>query len=383
MTSTPHSPAAPPATQAAPPPGPAGVPVTELLWQAVSAGDEYAATETLLAALDAGADPESLLLECVAPVQARVGREWAANRMTVAQEHAATAINDRAVAAIAHHPASRGKPGRGRITVACVHGEWHALPARLLAEVLRLRGWRVDFLGAQVPTPHLIAHLHLTGPDAVALSSSIPTRLPTAHATITACQAAGIPVLAGGAAFGPDGRYARLLGADAWAADARSAAARLDEGPLTRDPAAPVRQPVDRLPHLADQEYTLVSRDAPRLVRDTLAGLESRIPAMRDYTDAQRRHTAEDIAHVVDFLATALYTGDPELFSGFLTWTGGILTARGVPAGTLRPALDVLTGLLGDFPRALTTLAEARRALDAEFHPAPGTAAAAPEGAPS
>ena len=75
-------------------------------------------------------------------------------------------------------------------------GEWHALPARLLSEVLRLRGWQVDFLGAQVPTPHLIAHLHQFGPDAVALSCMIPTRLPTAHAAITACQAAGVSVLA-------------------------------------------------------------------------------------------------------------------------------------------------------------------------------------------
>ncbi|MYS44742.1 cobalamin-binding protein, partial [Streptomyces sp. SID5998] len=101
----------------------------------------------------------------------------------------------------------------GTVTVACVDGEWHALPARLLAEVLRCRGHRVDFLGAQVPTPHLIAHLHRTAPAVVALSSSLPVRLPDAHTAITAVQALGIPVLAGGAAFGDDGRYARLLGA--------------------------------------------------------------------------------------------------------------------------------------------------------------------------
>jgi methanogenic corrinoid protein MtbC1 len=159
-----------------------------------------------------------------------VGLEWAANRITVTQEHTATAINDRVIAALAHHPASLPAVTAGRVTVACVDGEWHALPARLLAEVLRLRGWQVDFLGAQVPTPHLIAHLHHNGPDAVALSCSIPTRLPTAHAAITASQAVGATVLAGGAAFGPDGRYAYQLGADAWAPDARAAAERLGKG---------------------------------------------------------------------------------------------------------------------------------------------------------
>ncbi|MEV5710360.1 cobalamin-dependent protein, partial [Actinoallomurus sp. NPDC052274] len=203
--------------------------VSDRLWDAVREGDEYTAVDVVLSAVDAGLDAESALLDVIAPVQARVGAEWAANRISVAREHTATAINDRVVAALAHHASAPRRPRRGRITVACVDGEWHALPARLLAETLRLRGWHVDFLGAQVPVPHLIDHLHRTGPDALALSSSIPTRLPTAHATITASQAAGVPVMAGGAAFGPDGRYADRLGADAWAPDARTAAARLEE----------------------------------------------------------------------------------------------------------------------------------------------------------
>ncbi|MFC0436433.1 B12-binding domain-containing protein [Kutzneria buriramensis] len=184
------------------------------LWQAILAGDEHAAAGIAFAALDEGLGIEDVLLELIAPVQAKIGQEWAANRISIAQEHATTAINDRLIAALTGDPAARVEPRRGRITVACIDGEWHGLPARLLSEVLRLRGWQIDFLGATVPTPHLIAHLHLAGPDAVALSSSIATRLPAAHATIIACQAAGVPVLAGGAAFAGDGRYACMLGAN-------------------------------------------------------------------------------------------------------------------------------------------------------------------------
>ncbi|MEU8108305.1 B12-binding domain-containing protein [Nonomuraea muscovyensis] len=337
------------------------------LWDAAVAGDEHAAVDVALAALDEGVDMESLLMEVLAPVQARVGREWAANRITVAQEHTATAVNERVLAALAHHPIAREaarageSAGRGRITVACIDGEWHAFPARILTEVLRLRGWRVDHLGAQVPTPHLIAHLHRTAPDAVALSSSIATRLPSAHVAITACQATGTPVLVGGAAFGPDGRYARLLGADAWAPDARTAADLLADGPPPRP--AVSRQAVDDLPHLDDQEYTLVTESSSRLVRHVMNGLELRIPEMASYTARQRRHTAEDVAHIVDFLGTALYLDDPELFSGFLSWTGSILTARGVPPRTLLPALDLLGERLSDFPRARAMLAHAREAL--------------------
>ncbi|MER6631201.1 cobalamin-dependent protein [Streptomyces sp. NPDC000987] len=337
--------------------------VRERLWEAVRAGDEYRASAAVLDAVDSGMDAETALLDVIAVVQARVGAEWAANRLTVAREHAATAIHERVIAALAHHPDHRAaEPGGPRVTVACVDGEWHALPARLLAEVLRLRGWRVDFLGAHVPTPHLVAHLHQTGPRAVALSSTFFSNLPTAHAAVTACQAAGVPVIAGGTAFGPDGRYARALGADAWAPDAREGAAVLERG-LTRTGDGAVDQPVDCLPHLADQEYTMVVGNRRQLVKETLVRLEDRFPPLRGYTDRQRQRTAEDIAHILDHLAVALYVDDPDAFRRFLTWTADILAARDVPARSLDPALELLSRQLRDFPRARRTLGSGRDAL--------------------
>ncbi|WP_405406698.1 B12-binding domain-containing protein [Streptomyces sp. NBC_01104] len=333
------------------------------LWTAVTSRDEHRAADILIAALENGMGAETILLDLIAPVQSKVGSEWAANRLSVAQEHAASAITERVIAALAHHPSTRTPPTLGRITVACVDQEWHVLPARLLAEVLTLRGWQVDFLGAQVPTPHLIAHLHNNGADAIALSSSIPTRLPTAHAAITACQAIGVPVLAGGAAFGTDGRHARLLGANAWAPDARTAAQLLADGLPRHSPAAG-RQQIDDLPHLADQEYTLVARSQPQLVKEVLAQLEDRFPAMAAYSTQQRERTAEDIAHIVEFLGVALYTDDDDLFTDFIIWTAGILTARHVPADSLHPALDILAGRLNDFPRSTRLLNRARFALD-------------------
>ncbi|WP_430379767.1 cobalamin B12-binding domain-containing protein [Streptomyces sp. B1-3] len=354
----------------------APAPVRELadrLWHAVAAGDEHTATDVVLRALDEGLDPESVLLDVIATVQGRVGEEWAANRVSVAQEHAATAINERAVTALALHSAdSRRTPCRGRITVACVDGEWHALPARLLAEVLKLRGWQVDYLGAQVPAAHLISHLHTTKADAVALSSSIATRLPTAHAAITACQAIGVPVLVGGAAFGSDGRYARLLGAQAWAPDARAAADRLAEAPLPRPRAD--HQQLEDLPHLVDQEYTLVARSSAALVRTVFLALQDALPAMRAYDDMQRERTAEDLAQIVEFLAAALYLGDDVLFTEFITWTDRILRARNVHAQSLPPALDLLARELKDFPRASRILRRGIEALTTD-HPTAGTPA--------
>ncbi|MFG2476107.1 B12-binding domain-containing protein [Streptomyces fagopyri] len=337
----------------------------ERLWSAVREGDERGAAAAVFDALGPAADAEAVLLDVIAPVQVRVGSEWAANRLTVAQEHTATAIHERVVATLTGHPDRRDDNPEGpRVTVACVDGEWHGLPARLLTEVLRLRGWTVDFLGAHVPTAQLVGHLHRTGPQAVALSSSLPTRLPTAHTAITACRATGVPVIAGGAAFGADGRYARTLGADAWAPHARGAAAALERGVARRDPLT-VHQGVDDLPHLGDQEYTIVVRTGHRLVRETLARLEARFEPMSGFTDRQRRHTAEDLAHIVEHLATSLYVADDELFTRFVLWTADILTARQVPAHSLDIAMDLLAVQLKDFPRARRTLTRAREALAA------------------
>ncbi|MFC1431510.1 B12-binding domain-containing protein [Streptacidiphilus sp. N1-3] len=333
--------------------------------------DEYLATDLVDRALDSGLTPQQVLLEVIAPAQARVGREWAAGRFTVAREHAATAISERAIAALSRHRAGPRPTGaRGRVTVACVDGEWHALPARLVAETLRLRGWQVDFLGAHVPTPHLIAHLHATGPDAVALSCSLATRLPAAHATITACQSAGIPVLVGGAGFGPDGRYARLLGADGWAPDAESAVAHLEQQSLLTTTAHPeLGDPYTALPHLADQEYTLLSRSRRQLAAQAMAGLEQRLPAMSGYTDRQREHTREDIDHILDFLVATVYLDQAQILSDFLLWTADILDARNVPPRSLLTVLDVIADQLRDFPRTLAVIDAGRTAVNTASSP--------------
>ncbi|MFJ9130142.1 B12-binding domain-containing protein [Streptomyces sp. NPDC102340] len=348
----------------------------EQLWQAVGDGDETRAvtlvrrlldtaepgrtstTDSSAAAAQLRAAGERVLLELIAPTQKRIGLAWAANDITVAQEHAATAISERCAAAVADAtvPALRDAP-KGRVLVACVDGEWHSLPARLVGEVLRLRGWRVDYLGAQVPTEHLVAHMHHTRTQAVLLSSSIPTLLPGAHNAINSCQAAGVPVLAGGRAFGPQGRYARLMRAE-WAEDAAGAADLLDRSPA-QPGAHAARLPAVDLPHLDDQEYSMVHRTKPQLVKQALADVETGFPEMRQYSAYQRERTVEDIDHIVSYLATALYVDDPDLFTGFITWTADILTARGVPARCLLPALDSLLNQLKDFPRTSAILTAA------------------------
>ncbi|WP_406065462.1 cobalamin-dependent protein [Micromonospora sp. NBC_00860] len=310
--------------------------------------DEYAATDLAIGLLDAGVPAERVLLDLVAPAQAEVGERWARNEWSVAQEHAATHISEQVVAAVSAHVKPR--PTGGRVVVACMDGEWHALPPRLVAEVLRLRGWQVTFLGASVPAAHLVSYLHRYDAHAVALACALPMRLPYAHRMIEACHRSDVPVVVGGRGFGADGRWARRLGV-AWAPDAPSAAELIaDERALRAAPPA-------RLAHLADDEYASLVRRRGELIDSALAELRERVPSARAYTAAQLDATVSDLGHIMDFLAAAVYVDDASLFTEFVEWLSGILGSRGVPAGAVVLPLEHYAAALRDFPRAARTLA--------------------------
>ena len=66
----------------------------------LDAADEYAAVDIALGLIDAGASAKDVLLGVVAPAQAQVGSWWQRNEWSVAQEHAATHISERVVAAV-------------------------------------------------------------------------------------------------------------------------------------------------------------------------------------------------------------------------------------------------------------------------------------------
>ena len=324
----------------------------------LAASDEEGAVAVAVDALDAGVDPEVVLLDVVAGAQREVGERWAAGEWTVVQEHVATHISERVVAAVARRAPAPTPNGLGRVAVACLDGEWHGLPARLLAEVLVRYGWDVEFLGASVPAAHLATHLHRAGPDVVAISSSLPSRLPAARRMVEACRSTGTPVLAGGPAFGEDGRWARAVGADGWAPDARAAAVMLaaaPDGPWPTGGGAATGAD-DRG---AREEQTVLQARRAELVGVAAAAAR---PAAAEVPD----ELADDLGHLVDFLAAAVFVDDPSLFEGFVSWVDTVAIPAGLRVDEVGPALDALAAALADSPRTARLLRDARAA-----HPTP------------
>lgn len=309
----------------------------------------------------AGADPVAVLEDVVCAAQLEVGRRWQRGDWSVAQEHAATAISDAAVGAVALRADGRSTSAAaapGHVVVACVEEEWHALPARIVAEALRLHGWRTTFLGASTPPMHLASYLHEVAPDAVALSCSLATGLPRARRMIEAAHDAGVRVLAGGPGFGADGALALRLGADAWAPTARAAAAVLARIP-------PVRRELPVLDHPGLDEHAELAVRRAELVDEAHRRLADRFPPLRSFDARQTARTREDLGHIVDFLGAASFADEPAIFRRFTSWLQEVLVARGVAETALGLSYEALAESLADTPRSRKLLQDAARALPA------------------
>ena len=128
----------------------------------------------------------------IADAQREIGRLWEENRVGVAQEHMATAISQVALAQLYRH--AQPLPTRDRkVVVACVEGELHDFPARLVADALDLAGYETRFLGADVPTDSLINVLEKETPSLLALSITMPF-----HSTALRRQVTSVRELTGG-----------------------------------------------------------------------------------------------------------------------------------------------------------------------------------------
>ncbi|MFF0344329.1 B12-binding domain-containing protein [Kribbella sp. NPDC004875] len=309
---------------------------------AVASTDSVAALAVVDAALAAGTDPVSLLTEVVGAAQRVVGEKWQRGEWSVAEEHAATAVAMSATEAIAREV--RRRPiVRGRVVVACAEREWHALPAMMIDCALRSDGWNTTLLGASTPALRLSQYLQDLGPDALAVSCSVLGSLPTTRRFIEASRAAGIPVLVGGPAFGPDDLRARGLGATAWAADASDAIEIMRAMPAVVSAAEP-------LPAGEVAEQAALELAHSGLVAD----LMSRWPGIACDLDPDLvKDSIEQLLHAV---WAALLTADPRPISQTVWWVSALLEFRAQSPSLLDDLRIELTRTLRDYPLATNLL---------------------------
>ena len=145
----------------------------------------------------------------VLPFLREVGDRWEAGTLSVAHEHFVTDMLRRTLSALSSVPPHRccedASAPSPVVLLACPPGERHDLVLLCVALMLRERGVRARFLGADTPIPAILAASRVAGADAVVLAATRPTAF-TAHALVAASSCAGLRALRRGARRGRPGR---------------------------------------------------------------------------------------------------------------------------------------------------------------------------------
>jgi MerR family transcriptional regulator, light-induced transcriptional regulator len=111
---------------------------------------------------------ESFLEEVVVPLLRMLGRGWAEGTLRVAHEHMAAAVLRRVLGFMSD---TGETPGDAPLLVAATPTrQVHEFGALLAAATAAAQGWRVIYLGADLPAHEIAFAARRTGADAVALS---------------------------------------------------------------------------------------------------------------------------------------------------------------------------------------------------------------------
>lgn len=324
----------------------------ERYWAAVRESDlEGAATEAE-AAYRRTRSVEAVLEALVVESQRRVGSLWAHGQWTVADEHAATAVNEVVAHRLGLHvPGPTSGP---LLLVSCVEREWHALPALVVTLVLRARGWRTELLGASTPRDELVQRILDQGPRAVLLSASLVSSLARARRHVEAVRGTGTPVVVGGRAFDASGRRAAAIGASAHAVGPAQAVTVLAELPHHVSPVAPLRGPGAR-------EAADLQARAPEVVREVMVSTFDAldVPPEEHAPDLWSGVLAGFLPHVVDSVVGALVTDDASVVTETRAWLVEVLGARLADPRALEVLWDALAHQLRDYPEVTRLLASA------------------------
>jgi len=175
---------------------------------------------------------EDFYLWILDPVMREIGRRWEQSRVSSAQEHIASALATRMMSVA--YARFDMEPLLGKRAVVCTGPhEQHQIGAWMVSDLLEIRGWDARLLGANPSTEGLLSLLDSFHPALLAVSVTMPFHLRNAAELIATVRQhtgfEGLKIMVGGPAFAMDESLPAAIGADGYAADARSASLLAEE----------------------------------------------------------------------------------------------------------------------------------------------------------
>lgn len=140
----------------------------------------------------------------LAPLMAGIGARYDAGELRIVHEHLASATIRAVLDSL--RPAFPPEPSAPGIVIGTPRGQHHELAALLAAAAARIEGWRVSYLGSNLPAEEFAAAVEATDPRAVALSLTVAgdSTLGDEFRRLRS-NAPNVPLLVGGRAIGSYG----------------------------------------------------------------------------------------------------------------------------------------------------------------------------------
>ncbi len=140
------------------------------LYQSLRTHDEARAGD-VFQEIQTSFDLLTICQQIIVPCLAEIGEDWYHGRIRVATEHFASAyVRGKLLAIFQAYPARRNLP---RILVGCGPSEQHEIGSLMAAALLRSRGFRVEYLGPDIPLEDLIEYASYEHPDMIILTASM------------------------------------------------------------------------------------------------------------------------------------------------------------------------------------------------------------------
>ncbi len=196
--------------------------------EAVSRGKRKEIVGLVQAALDGGADPQTIINDYMIEAMKDVGARFEAKKIFVPEMMIAARTMQEGLEVIRPLLESRGSDREtvGTVVIGTVFGDLHDIGKNLVVLMLESSGFKVINIGENVPAQTFVDKARELDADVVGLSSLLTTGDPHVKATVQAIKesdiAGKVKVICGGAAV-TEKFAVEQCGADGYARDAAGA----------------------------------------------------------------------------------------------------------------------------------------------------------------
>lgn len=167
---------------------------------------------------------KDLYLNVFTNVLYEVGRYWAMRKITVGQEHFATAVTVYTMSLL-YDKIFTNEVKEYKMIGVCVGDELHEIGIRMVCDIFELSNWDTYYLGANVPNESVLSEIKRIKPDVLAISVSLANKVPVCKelTNLIKNEYPNVKIIVGGRPFNIDENLWKSVGADGYSVDASDA----------------------------------------------------------------------------------------------------------------------------------------------------------------